>query len=155
MGEFGELAKFIRKGKWFYTRLPAAEKVAEARKAIGAESGVFRDARSWDDIRDIAYDTRSHGMEPLEQAARDMDTWGRGSIPKGNLDPQSRQFLGDEMARRAAWWDENLTRLERQKVKRKTSPNPSVSPKEAGLSTSQKHWSEVFRNTSLDGLFDK
>jgi len=155
MGEFGKLAKLIRKGKWFYTRLPAAEEVAKARKAFRDPEGLFADAKTWGDIRGVAMDTRSHGISAYEEAAQDIDAWRKSGVPSGSLAPESRKFLGDELARRAAWWDENLTRLERQKVTRKRSPNPSVSAKEAGLTTSQKHWAEVFRNTSLDGLFDK
>ena len=144
---------------FFYTRNPSASSVGRWRSSINeaAESGDLAGRKTWSDIRAEAVDSRGSGNEPLEQAAHDVDSWLRGGrVPRNApLDEPSRQLIYDELGRRSAWYDENIDRLSRQKVTRKKSPNPVTSPQQAGIRTAKEHWIDTFRNTSLDGLFDK
>lgn len=142
-----------------YTRTPSASSVERWRSLVNeaAESGNLAGKKTWSEIRAEAVDSRGHGIEPIEHAAHDVDSWLRGGriTRSAPLDEPSRQLIYDELGRRAAWYDENLERLSRQKVTRKRSPNPATSPQQAGIRTAKEHWIDTFRNTSLDGLFDK
>jgi hypothetical protein len=135
------------------TITPSAAEVASARSTVRGlgEDGALSGLKRWGDIRREAYDTRSHGWQHLESAARDMDRSARGRIPAGS--DESREFIFDELGRRAAWWEKNSDWIAAQ-GKRASSPNPRTSMSEAGLRTTRQNMTETFRNTSLDGLFD-
>mgnify|MGYP003346797244 CR=1 FL=1 len=155
MGSWSNAMKFMealnKEAKFVYTRVPDVSRVARRIEGVKETLGEAKSLRA---MRDVASDTRSTGDESLLSAVEDATEWAQGVPKKASLSTETRSFLHDDIGRRAAWWDENTDRLIVQRSRRK-SPNISTTPRLAGVRTAAQERNEMFRGTSLDGLFDK